>query len=74
MEFDPKAGPNLAFSVGPRQCFGKKLAYLQLKIAVTLLLWNFEFGKLPDDMNQDEIVEKMVNLPKDCFVKLAPLG
>lgn len=29
--FDSRAGPNLAFSAGIRQCFGKKLAYMKLR-------------------------------------------
>ena len=68
--FNPSAGPTLAFSSGPRQCFGKKQAYIQLKMVVTLLIWNFEFGELPAELNSGDIIEKMMNSPKDCFVKL----
>ncbi|KAK7432279.1 hypothetical protein QQZ08_001224 [Neonectria magnoliae] len=69
--FCANAGPNLAFSTGPRQCFGKRLAYLELRVLMTLLVWNFEFGQLDEKLNSDEIVEKLVNLPEDCYVKLA---
>lgn len=68
--FDPLAGPSLAFSVGPRQCFGKKQAYMQLKTLITLLLWNFEFCEMDLELDGDEMVEKVVNLPKRCYVKL----
>lgn len=69
--FDPQAGPNLAFSVGPRQCFGKKQARLQLQTVATLLLWEFTFEALEKSLNTWEIEERLVNLPKQCFVKLA---
>ncbi|KAM5345899.1 hypothetical protein ACJ41O_011760 [Fusarium nematophilum] len=68
--FCPNAGPNLAFSTGPRQCFGKKLAYLELRMLITLLTWDFEFGELDGELDDDEIVERLVNLPKTCHVKL----
>lgn len=74
--FDPKAGPNLAFSIGPRQCFGKKQALLQLKITMTLLIWGFKFTKVKsplhsnesDRLNSDEITESLVNRPEHCYV------
>lgn len=69
--FDPLAGPNLAFSIGPRQCFGKKLAQLQLRTFMTLLTWNFKFDVLDETLNGEQPVEKMINLPRDCYVKLS---
>ncbi|KAH7159615.1 cytochrome P450 [Dactylonectria estremocensis] len=68
--FCPNAGPNLAFSTGPRQCFGKRLAHMEMRVLMTLLIWNFEFGELDEQLNSDEIVERLVNIPKDCYVKL----
>lgn len=71
--FNPQAGPNLAFSVGPRQCFGRKQAQLQLRTAMVLLLWNFEFEAVDAELNGWEITERLVNLPRDCYVKLKKL-
>lgn len=68
--FDARSGPSLAFSVGPRQCFGKRLAYLQLKMVMILMVWNFDFQELSEDINGPEMVERLVNLPKDCFIRL----
>lgn len=31
------------FSVGPRNCLGKNLAYYEMKLVLTKLLWNFDF-------------------------------
>ncbi|UKZ50020.1 hypothetical protein TrVGV298_004277 [Trichoderma virens] len=69
--FDQNAGPSLVFSAGPRQCFGKRLAYMKLRTAMTLLIWNFEFQLLDESLNTPDIDESFVNLPKDCYVKLA---
>ncbi|KAH7322645.1 cytochrome P450 [Stachybotrys elegans] len=69
--FDALAGPMLTFLAGPRQCFGKKLGYVNLKTAMTLLVWEFEFGEVREDLNTDDRVEAFVNTPKVCYVKLA---
>ncbi|KAH0492809.1 hypothetical protein TgHK011_007740 [Trichoderma gracile] len=69
--FDPYAGPTLAFSAGPRQCFGKRLAYMKLRTVMTLLMWNFEFQPLHEELNTPDLIEILVNLPEDCYVKLA---
>ncbi|KAI1337269.1 cytochrome P450 [Xylariaceae sp. FL0016] len=47
--FDGRAGPSLAFGAGLRACFGRQLAYLQLRTALVLLVWSFEFGELGGD-------------------------
>lgn len=38
-EFDSSAGPVLAFGLGVRSCFGKRLAYLELRILLTVIIW-----------------------------------
>ncbi|KAL7904335.1 cytochrome P450 [Trichoderma velutinum] len=70
-KFYQKAGPSLAFSSGPRQCSGKNLAYLQLRMMMVLIIWNFELQPLQQSLNGPEIIEGLVNIPKCCYVKLA---
>lgn len=67
--FDALAGPSLAFSCGPRSCFGKRQACLQLTTA-TLLMWNFAFEPLDKALDGWEITESLVNVPKSCFVRV----
>lgn len=43
LEFNPKAGPQVAFGLGTRGCYGKRLTYVESRIWITLLVWNFEF-------------------------------
>ncbi|KAL7904529.1 cytochrome P450 [Trichoderma velutinum] len=69
-KFYQKAGPSLSFSSGPRQCSGKNLAYLQLKLMMVLIIWNFELQPLQQSLNGPEIIEGLVNAPKCCYVKL----
>ncbi|KAL2759154.1 hypothetical protein ACRALDRAFT_2100631 [Sodiomyces alcalophilus JCM 7366] len=68
--FDATAGPTLPFGLGIRGCFGRRLAYLELKIMITLLVWHFELlpcaGKLSGYAAYDELTKK----PRQCFVRL----
>lgn len=74
VSFDPNAGPHLAFSVGPRACFGKRLAYLQMRIFVTLLVWNFELLKCPEELSGYGSVMHMTSRPRHCYVRLREVG
>ncbi|KAI1810386.1 cytochrome P450 [Poronia punctata] len=71
--FDPKAGPLLAFSLGPRMCFGKRLAYLETRIVLALLVWNFRFEKLPDGLSSREAFDAITTSPVQCFVRLTKI-
>lgn len=73
--FEPKSGPNhLAFGGGRRGCFGRKLAYLQLRIIVVLLVWNLELQKCPSGLSSYSAFENFTRQPKQCFVKLRDLN
>ena len=61
--FDPLAGPLIVFGLGPRACFGRKLAYLELRQAIVLLLWNFEFQRVPARLNSYTRVTKVTDQP-----------
>lgn len=68
--FDPLAGPQLAFGLGTRQCYGKRLAYLEMRILVTLVVWNFELLPCPPALSGSKPILIMTNRPKDCYVRL----
>lgn len=70
--FDAMLGPNLAFGMGPRTCFGRKLAYLELRLGLVLVLWHFELQRLPDNLDSYEAMETATHSPLQCYVKLAP--
>lgn len=68
--FDPLAGPQIAFGLGTRQCYGKRLAYLKLRIGIVLLVWNLECLPCPPSFSGHEPALVMSNEPKDCFMCL----
>jgi cytochrome P450 len=71
--FNGKAGPFMSFSSGPRMCWGKRLAYLELKLITTLLLWNFAFEKLPPKLHDWKCLDHLFMKPKQCYVKFSTI-
>lgn len=72
--FDPAAGPNLSFSLGPRGCFGKKLAMQTLKLEFMLLIWHFNFHKCPESLSGHVAVQSFAREPVDCYVRLSKVA
>jgi cytochrome P450 len=71
--FDSQAAPFLSFGAGPRGCFGKRLAYLELRMVLVFLVWNFEFKQLQGELSSYDFIEKVATVPKSCFVSLEAL-
>lgn len=72
--FDPMAGPTLAFGLGPRGCFGKRLALQALRIEFALILWHFKLREVPDALAGYEGVQKFAREPARCYVRLENAG
>jgi len=70
--FDATLGPHLGFGADPRGCIGRKLAYLELRLAIVLVLWHFELQKVPEHLDSYEPIEQLTHNPLQCYVKLAP--
>jgi len=70
--FNPKAGPHLTFGYGRRACYGKKLAYLQIRILLVMLVWNFELKKCSSELSSYRATQKLTKYAERCYVKLAP--
>ncbi|KAH9884564.1 cytochrome P450 [Xylariomycetidae sp. FL2044] len=68
--FNPMAGPQLAFGLGPRGCFGKKLAMQALKIQFMLIVWHFRLLDTPAELSGFNAVQKFAREPTDCYVRL----
>ncbi|TDZ40087.1 Cytochrome P450 monooxygenase TRI13 [Colletotrichum spinosum] len=73
-EFDQQAGPSLAFGLGTRGCFGRRLAYLELRLLVTLIAWSFELLPCPEELSGYGGREGLTYKPRDCYVRLKALG
>lgn len=68
--FNPMAGPQLAFGLGPRGCFGKRLALQALKMQFALLVWHFEFKGVPEELGGYDAVQRFAREPVKCYVRL----
>ncbi|KAK9420238.1 hypothetical protein SUNI508_06507 [Seiridium unicorne] len=69
--FDSQAGPFLSFSNGVRGCFGRRLAYLELRIIMALLIWNLELGSLPEELNDFDAFDSLTTKPVKCYVRIS---
>ncbi|KAK8008238.1 hypothetical protein PG991_010789 [Apiospora marii] len=68
--FDPQAGPQLAFGLGPRGCFGRRLAMVTLKMQFALIVWHFKLLPTPPELSGREAVQRFALEPKQCYVRL----
>jgi len=69
LEFDPAAGPMMAFGGGPRGCVGRRLAYMQLRVVVSVLIWHLEFLDLPEELRDYGQLDVLTTLPRMAHVK-----
>jgi len=69
-EYDAQAGPHLAFGLGPRGCYGRRLAYLQMRIIIVMMIWNFELKETPAELSGWLAVTKLTRCPRQCYVRL----
>ncbi|KAI9148789.1 Cytochrome P450 monooxygenase TRI13 [Paramyrothecium foliicola] len=72
--FNSMAGPSLAFGMGLRGCFGKKLALQVLKIHFSLIVWHFELLLVPSQLSGYEAVQKFAREPTQCYIRLKEVG
>ncbi|KAJ0270746.1 hypothetical protein COL940_011480 [Colletotrichum noveboracense] len=68
--FDATAGPQMAFGLGPRACFGRRLAYLELRMFTVLLFWHFELLRCPDELSGYTGCVGLTVKPTQCYVRL----
>jgi len=69
--FDATRGRNMIFSLGPRGCYGRRLAYVEFRMLVVLVVWNFQLRKLPVELNTTKAYDKLTRQPQDCYVRLS---
>ncbi|OBR03096.1 Cytochrome P450 monooxygenase [Colletotrichum higginsianum IMI 349063] len=67
--FDQTAGPMMAFSLGPRGCFGRRLAYMSLKLLLTLIAWNYELLPCGENLSSYTAHDILTNRPDFCYVR-----
>ncbi|KZL78207.1 cytochrome P450 monooxygenase [Colletotrichum tofieldiae] len=70
MVFDPLSGPLLTFGLGTRGCYGRKLAYVEMRLLVTLTVWNFELLPCPKDLSGYDGIEGVTYKPQQAYARL----
>ncbi|KAF4554576.1 Cytochrome P450-like protein 85 [Elsinoe fawcettii] len=68
-EYDSRAGPMQVFGGGIRGCFGKRLAYLEMRFLFALVIWEFELQKLPESLSSYKAVDTLTHKPKFCYIR-----
>lgn len=68
--YNPQAGPSLAFGLGQRGCFGKRLALQALRIHLGLIFWEFELLSTPAALGGYEAVQRFAREPTQCYIRL----
>ncbi|KAL2811147.1 cytochrome P450 [Aspergillus granulosus] len=71
--FNPTAGPLLTFGLGPRGCFGRRMAYLEMNIMLVLLVWEFKLQNMPEDLSSYHAADKLTHQPRQCYLRLEKL-
>lgn len=51
---------------------GQKLAVLELRVVIALILWNFELLPLPAELSSFRVLQKITRQPQDCYLRLRP--
>jgi cytochrome P450 len=60
----------MGFGLGPRSCFGRRLAYLELRLTLVMIFWNFELKKCPEELSSYNAITKLTRMPKQAFIRL----
>ena len=69
MAYDPNAGPFLAFGIGQRACFGRRMGLFEFRNSLTLLIWHFEFMPVPEALASYDARDGLTRRPKAPYVR-----
>lgn len=73
VKFDGASGPQLGFGAGTRGCWGKRMAYIEMRHILSLVVWSFELLEIPEELGGYAAEEGIARRPQRCFVKLRKL-
>lgn len=68
--YNPMAGPTLSFGLGPRSCFGKKLALSALRIQLAITVWHFQLCKTPPQLSDYGLIKRFSTETTQAYVRL----
>lgn len=70
VNFDGAAGPQLVFGLGPRSCWGRRLAHMEMKTIIAMLVWSFQLLKLPPGLSGYAGLEGIARVPQQCYLRI----
>ena len=70
VDFDGAAGPQLVFGLGPRACWGRRLAYMEMKTIIAMLVWEFRLLETPEALSGYAGLEGIARVPQVCYLRL----
>lgn len=73
LQHDPNAAPMQSFGAGIRGCFGKRLAYLNLRLFHAYVLWNCD-PQPTSTANDFAGHDAMGHIPNTLEIRLAETG
>lgn len=73
VDFDGAAGPQLVFGLGRRACWGRRLAYLEMKTMLAMLVWKFRLLETPQALSSHAGLEGIARVPQQCYLRLSNL-
>lgn len=62
--FDGAAGPQLVFGLGPRSCWGRRLAHMEMETIMAMLVWKFQLLKSPPALSGHAGLEGIARVPQ----------
>lgn len=71
VEFDAAAGPQLGFGGGIRQCWGRRMAHMEVRTIMALIVWHFELLDIPEELGGYAGYDGISRQPQRSFVRLA---
>ncbi|KAK7720464.1 hypothetical protein SLS63_009805 [Diaporthe eres] len=71
-DFDSNAASSLSFSGGARGCFGQRIAMLEMRVFLAVLVWNFRFAQLEAGLSRYGSLDGLTRKPSCCFVLPLP--
>jgi cytochrome P450 len=70
VEFDGSSYPQLAFGLGIRACWGRRLAMLEMRIMTTLMILKFDLKDVPNELAGHEASYDISYRAKKGFLRL----
>lgn len=49
---------------------GKRLAYIELRMLIVFIIWNFELLPTPEQLSSYEAVDRITHQPQQCYLRL----